>query len=119
MSEEEQKLVFEPFLKSENIKSRQMNRHGNGVGLSICRQICESLEGKISVFSRRDFGSRFTFSMRVYKANSDETMSNTLTDFEPSRRLDPKPRIESAVEDVQSSRLRRMAYQRIDTEIGH
>ena len=49
MSEEEAKHCFEPFMKSENAQSRAMNRHGNGVGLSICKQICEHLEGSISV----------------------------------------------------------------------
>ena len=111
--------MFEPFLKTENIKSRQMNRHGNGVGLSICRQICESLEGKISVFSRRDFGSRFTFSMKVYKASSDEGMSKTPAESSPNRRPDTTHQAENTVEDIQTSALRRMAYQKKDSETSH
>ena len=45
MTPEQAKAVFDPFGKS--------NRHarGNGVGLSICKKICEQLEGSIQVQS--------------------------------------------------------------------
>ena len=71
MSEEEQQRVFEPFTKTINIESQKLNRHGNGVGLSICKQICESLDGDISVKSKEGVGSTFTFVMKVYKSNND------------------------------------------------
>ena len=45
MTPEQARAVFDPFGKS--------NRHarGNGVGLSICKKICEQLDGKIAVTS--------------------------------------------------------------------
>ena len=67
ISEEDQKRLFEPFSKTSNAKSRSMNVYGNGVGLSICKQICEGLEGSIKVDSQLGFGSKFTFSMSVYR----------------------------------------------------
>ena len=71
MAEEELQRVFEPFTKTINIESQKLNRHGNGVGLSICKQICESLDGDISVKSEEGVGSTFTFVMKVYKSNND------------------------------------------------
>ena len=41
--------VFEPFFRTESAKSP--NTRGHGLGLSICKNICESLGGKISVKS--------------------------------------------------------------------
>ena len=49
MSKEEADHVFEPFSRSPNIQSRKLNPSSNGVGLSICKKICQSLEGDIAV----------------------------------------------------------------------
>ena len=38
---------------------------GNGVGLSICKMICESLDGNIIVYSTLNQGTFFTFTMKV------------------------------------------------------
>ena len=43
---------------------RQAN--GNGLGLSICKKICEQLEGIIYVESKQYYGSTFTFHMRIW-----------------------------------------------------
>ena len=40
----------------------------NGVGLSICKMICEQLEGYINVQSTPNYGSEFKFTMRVYRS---------------------------------------------------
>ena len=51
--------IFTPFQKSLSRGSIL----GNGVGLSICKQICEQLGGSISVKSEVNVGSTFTFTM--------------------------------------------------------
>jgi hypothetical protein len=43
-----------------------MNPNGYGLGLSICKNICDSLEGEIKVTSTLRKGAKFTFSMRAY-----------------------------------------------------
>ena len=43
---------------------------GNGVGLSICRKICQQFGGSISVESEKDKGSTFTFTMKCYKTTA-------------------------------------------------
>ena len=42
---------------------------GNGVGLSICKMICESLDGDIQVVSILNQGSCFAFTMKVTEAS--------------------------------------------------
>ena len=49
---------------------------GNGVGLSICKMICESLNGDIRVYSILNQGSFFVFTMKVREA-SDLLFSDT------------------------------------------
>ena len=43
-----------------------MNVGGNGIGLYVCKKICESLDGTIHVNSIPDVGTRFTFTMKVF-----------------------------------------------------
>ena len=55
LTPEQVKTIFEPFSKPSS------HGRGNGVGLSICKQICEHLGGKIMVISRKGEGSTFHF----------------------------------------------------------
>ena len=58
--------IFTRFKRSNNRNSRNRNRHGNGVGLSICKHICQQLGGDITVDSVANIGSVFKFQMKVY-----------------------------------------------------
>ena len=79
MSPEEANRVFEGSLKTGNAESRKLNPYSNGIGLSICKQICESLEGEISCKTRLGVGSVFTFTMRAcYMAGYDEDEESSL-----------------------------------------
>ena len=40
ISEEDINQVFTPFFKTHNKKSKTLNPYGNGIGLSLCKQIC-------------------------------------------------------------------------------
>ena len=73
MSEEETHDLFKPFFRSHNSISQNLNPSGYGVGLSICKLICESLDGSISVHSKPGKGSKFTFTMRVFTILKDES----------------------------------------------
>ena len=66
MTKEEERNAFEPFYRARNEQSENLNPNGNHVGLSICKQICKSLGGDISVISVPDRGSQFTFTMKVF-----------------------------------------------------
>ncbi len=52
------KQIFEPFYRSKSVVDAQI--HGNGLGLSLVRQIVTAHNGKISVESELGKGSKFT-----------------------------------------------------------
>ena len=54
-------------------------RKGNGLGLYICKQICEGLNGTISADSVSGLGSRFTFTMKVSVQRSEAEFSSKKT----------------------------------------
>ena len=58
------------FWCSKDSDSLSRNPTGNGVGLFICKQICEGLGGFIEVKSKINEGSKFTFSIKA-RALSD------------------------------------------------
>ena len=43
-----------------------MNPHGHGLGLSVCKRICEKLGGDIKPSSKLGYGSKFTFGLKTY-----------------------------------------------------
>ena len=53
-----------------------MNKYGNGIGLSICKQICKRLGGDINVESKRGVGTKFKFTM-VVRNYSEHPVLNT------------------------------------------
>ena len=65
MTEEQIKNVFDPLVQARDKTSKNLNPLGNGLGLSICKQICQCLDGDIHVRSQPNLGSKFTFSMKV------------------------------------------------------
>ena len=40
ISEEDISQVFTPFFKTHHRTSKTLNPYGNGIGLSLCKQIC-------------------------------------------------------------------------------
>lgn len=68
ISAEHQKYVFDRFYKIDS--SREQTR-GTGLGLSIAKQIVSSLDGQISVSSRLNKGSCFSFTVKESKDNDE------------------------------------------------
>ena len=68
MSNDEIANAFNLYWCSADAFSQNLNPKGNGVGLYICRQICEGLGGSISVLrnNQNDTGCEFSFSMKGY-----------------------------------------------------
>ena len=48
-----------------------MNPYGNGIGLSLCKKICQSLDGDIIVISLPGHGSEFIFTMKANLSNGE------------------------------------------------
>ena len=58
--------IFKPFELSQKNKERGLSCDSNGIGLSVCKKICNELGGDITLQSTRGIGSTFTFSMKVF-----------------------------------------------------
>ncbi|MBF0357226.1 MAG: ABC transporter substrate-binding protein [Magnetococcales bacterium] len=61
ISHESQKEIFKPFTQADSSVTRQYG--GTGLGLTICSQLIESMQGKIWVESQLGDGSTFFFSI--------------------------------------------------------
>ena len=65
LSEEDKKKVFSRFYRVDKARSRE--RGGNGLGLSIAKELIEGYNGKISVTSRLNQGSLFKVKLPIVK----------------------------------------------------
>lgn len=63
ISDEDQAKLFKMFGTLQN--TRQMNNHGVGLGLFICKQLVEQFSGEIAVRSKLGEGTSFFFSVIV------------------------------------------------------
>ncbi len=59
------KAIFEPFIQAEGATTRKFG--GTGLGLAICKQLAESMGGKIFVTSEYEKGSTFSVTISLAK----------------------------------------------------
>ncbi|HEX4949447.1 MAG TPA: HAMP domain-containing sensor histidine kinase [Blastocatellia bacterium] len=81
ISAEEQRHIFEPFYRGSEVKAAQI--HGNGLGLSLVKNIVTAHNGRITVESTEGKGSQFTIALpaiaeEVMQASPLETTSRTM-----------------------------------------
>jgi len=69
VTEEAARSIFEPF----NTGRAGREGAGAGLGLAICRQIVERMDGRITVERSPRGGARFAFDLRLPLAAADET----------------------------------------------
>jgi len=71
--EEDLPRIFEPFYRGSEARAAQI--HGNGLGLSLVKNIIQAHHGEISVRSRAGAGSSFTIRLPVYTEKDEQTNS--------------------------------------------
>ena len=71
MSEEFQKILFDPFTQEEQEGGR--GNQGTGLGLSIVKRLLDLMGGTISVTSKVGVGSKFTLRLTLPCQNAMET----------------------------------------------
>jgi signal transduction histidine kinase len=65
ISKTDLKHVFEPFYRAKEVVDAQI--HGNGLGLSLVKQIIDAHGGKISAESEIGKGSKFVIELNSEK----------------------------------------------------
>ena len=84
---EQQSLIFDAFCQADNSMSRAHG--GTGLGLTICRQLVQLMDGQIGVQSVPGEGSTFWFTARFKKTADPEqaATASALVDFRGLRVL--------------------------------
>jgi signal transduction histidine kinase len=63
MSREQQEQLFQPFFQADRTTMRQHG--GTGMGLAICKRLCDGMKGRIWVDSRPGEGSSFHLALPI------------------------------------------------------
>jgi len=85
ISENALPYIFEPFKQADDSDTRKYG--GTGLGLTICRQIVEALEGSIDVESTIGKGSTFRFTLEFEKNLTPEPKTHLQNAFPENLRV--------------------------------
>ncbi|NOR70770.1 MAG: PAS domain S-box protein [Methylomarinum sp.] len=81
ISLDDQKDLFKPFSR---LGAEKTAIEGTGIGLSLCKNIVEHMQGAIGVESKEGNGSLFWFSLPSANPNNDVSLENSISTNENS-----------------------------------
>ena len=87
ISHANQKKIFRPFAQADNIIPRKYG--GTGLGLTICKNLVEMQNGRLSVISREGTGTTFYFVLAYRKGKATQRLSTgqEITDNETLKNI--------------------------------
>ena len=68
IDEKQKEEIFKRFLQIDNSNSRKYG--GNGLGLSICKGLCQLMKGRVYLLPNKNIGSTFIFEIPYQKAGN-------------------------------------------------
>jgi signal transduction histidine kinase/CheY-like chemotaxis protein len=115
MTELQLKRVFQPFEQGDNSVNRVYG--GSGLGLSICRRLCELLGGSVTLRSSKAEGTRATVMLPlVLAADSEEDFSTPVRDAMPLP-LPARPSVLIIDDEIETQRMLQHHLERLDCKI--
>lgn len=75
IAQEDQKILFQPFTRLQN---NETTIDGTGIGLTICQQLMELMNGTIDLQSEPGKGSTFTIELPLNEEPSDQSPNSVL-----------------------------------------
>ncbi len=99
ISEEKQKIIFEPFCQEDNSTSRKYG--GTGLGLYISKKLVTMLEGEIHLKSKVNKGSEFTL---LFPLTKFEYYENVQKENKQYKKIELSQAYVLVVEDINSNR---------------
>lgn len=79
MSEEFQKIMFDPFTRADDMRTSKIQ--GTGLGMTIARNFAQMMNGDIKVESELGKGTRFTVTIFLKLQNKEITAIDELIDL--------------------------------------
>ena len=103
MNEEEQRILFKPFMQAE----MELNEKyiGSGLGLAIAQKLVESMRGSLDVESERQKGTTFRLTLPFTKVPEEERSHASVEGAQEEERVEQEnPPSVIIVDDEESSR---------------
>jgi signal transduction histidine kinase len=113
MTKEQQKKLFRTYSQADSSTTREYG--GTGLGLTICKKLCELMGGEIWLESEYGIGSKFFFTVTL---NYDASASTTKKKIMEEEAVDYSSLLDKQVLLVDDNEINLMVAKSILTKVG-